>query len=59
MVGTCWLRGGCAQKLRLVLGVLLEHTLEVGGCDGGEFVAVVDDRVHKVGVVSFDAKECV
>ena len=55
MVGTDKLRGGCAQKLRLVLGVLLEHTLEVGGGDGGE----LDTIVHKVGVVSFDAKECV
>jgi hypothetical protein len=45
--------------LRLVLGVLLEHTLEVGGGDGGELDAVVDDRVHEVGVVSFDAKECI
>jgi hypothetical protein len=40
---------GCAQKLRLVLGVLLEHTLEVGGGDDGKLDAVVSD----------DTKECV
>ena len=38
------MREGCAQKLRLVIGVGLEHTLEIGG-DDGELVAVVDNCV--------------
>jgi hypothetical protein len=44
----------CAE-VRLILGVVLEHTLEVGGGEGGELDAVVDDHIHEVAVVSFDA----
>jgi hypothetical protein len=58
LLGTDKLRGGCAQNLRLVLCVGLEHTLEVGGHDG-ELGTVVDNRVHKVSVVSDDTEECV
>jgi hypothetical protein len=44
----------CAE-VRLILGVELEHSLEVGGDEGGELDRVFDDHVHEVGVVSFDA----
>ena len=56
MVGTDMLRGGSAQKLRLVLGVGLEHTLDIGG-DDGELGAVEDNCVHEVCVVSNEAEE--
>jgi hypothetical protein len=46
LVGTDRLHGGCAQKLQLFLGVLLGHTLDVGGGDDGELDAVVDNRVQ-------------
>jgi hypothetical protein len=38
--------------VRLILGVLLEQVHGIGGDEGGKLDTVVDDHVHKVGVVS-------